>query len=116
MSNQNKNLIAPCGIDCQVCDAYIATQTDNSAMREKMAQNYKEQYNKDIDPETLYCDGCVSDGRHIGFCNVCQIRSCAFAREYQTCAECTDFPCEKGSFIWTENSKSKATLEALRNS
>lgn len=33
-----KNLIAICGLDCETCDARIATITDDDALREKTAQ------------------------------------------------------------------------------
>lgn len=108
-------LIAPCGIDCQICDAYKATQANDTELFKKLQENYKQKFNKVIALEDLYCDGCPSDGRQIGFCAVCEIRKCAYGRGYTTCAECNDFPCEKGSFIWTTNSVSKATLEELRS-
>lgn len=107
-------LIAPCGIDCAVCDAYIATQTNNADLKQKLADNFKKQFGKDVSFAELDCDGCPSEGRHIGFCSQCAIRACAFGKGYATCAQCSDFPCEKGSFIWTTNSQSKATLEALK--
>ena len=107
-------IIAPCGIDCTQCDAYISTQTGNLELKQKLADNYVKQFNKQIPLEDLDCDGCPSEGKHIGFCAQCSIRSCAFGKGYATCAECNDFPCDKGSFIWTKNSKSKATLEELR--
>ncbi|MDZ4121364.1 MAG: DUF3795 domain-containing protein [Candidatus Cloacimonadaceae bacterium] len=109
-------LIAPCGIDCQVCDAYIATQTQDDALKQKMVDNYKEQMGKEISFAELDCDGCISNGRHIGFCAQCEIRACAFGKGYETCAQCTDFPCETGSFIWTASSQSKASLEAIKAS
>lgn len=108
-------LIAPCGIDCSECDAYIATQNDDAMLKQKLADNYLKRFNKEVNPDELSCDGCPSTGRHIGFCAVCEIRSCSINKGFATCAECDNFPCEKGSFIWTNNSKSKATLEALRN-
>lgn len=107
-------LIAPCGIDCQICDAYKATQANDPEVFAKLQADYKAKFNKDIAIESLYCDGCPSDGRHIGFCAACEIRKCAYGKGYQTCAECSEFPCEKGSFIWTTNSVSKANLEELR--
>jgi hypothetical protein len=107
-------LMAPCGIDCTQCDAYIATLNDDKALLQKMADDYKTQYGKEIDPLSLYCDGCPSEGRHIGFCAQCSIRACAYGKSYATCAQCDDFPCEKGSFIWKEGSKSKTQLEAIK--
>jgi hypothetical protein len=106
--------MAPCGINCSDCDAYKATQQDDAELRQKMADAYRKQFNKEIDPADLNCDGCPAEGRHISFCNKCEIRSCAAGKSYGTCAECIEFPCAKGSFIWTENSKSRATLENLR--
>jgi len=107
-------MIAPCGIDCQSCDAYKATQSQDIQLKEKLAAGYKEHFGKEIALEDLDCDGCNATGRHIGFCAECAIRSCATEKAYQTCAECADFPCSKGDFIWTEESKSKATLMQLR--
>ena len=107
-------LLAPCGIDCQICDAYIATQNNDLQLRQKLVDNYKKKFDKDIPLDDLACDGCLSVGKHIGFCKVCEIRACAYQKGYATCAECSDFPCEKGSFIWTTNSVSKANLEELR--
>lgn len=109
-----KDLIAPCGIDCRVCDAYIATQNKDLEMMQKMAESFKQKYGVDKPLDELECDGCGSGGKQIGFCAVCEIRVCAFDKGYATCAECADFPCEKGSFIWTKNSKSKEKLEELR--
>ena len=33
-----KQLIAYCGLDCEKCDAYIATQNNDQALREKTAR------------------------------------------------------------------------------
>jgi hypothetical protein len=111
--NSMKNLLAPCGIDCSQCDAYKATQTGDADLKQKLAADYLKNFGKEIAPTDLDCDGCPSQGRHIGFCSVCEIRSCAFSRDFSTCAECTDFPCSKGSFIWKEGSKSLETLQKL---
>lgn len=107
-------LIAPCGIDCATCSVYIATQNNDTAARIKLAEQFKANHDKDIDPETIVCDGCSSADRHLGFCSVCQIRTCAFDRGFQTCAECLDLPCAKGQFIWQKNSLSLKTLEELK--
>ncbi|PKN71822.1 MAG: hypothetical protein CVU50_09925 [Candidatus Cloacimonetes bacterium HGW-Cloacimonetes-3] len=109
------DLIAPCGIDCRVCDAYIATQNNDIELKQKLADDFKLKFGVDKPLSELDCDGCGAQGKHIGFCAVCGIRVCAFAKGYATCAECAEFPCEKGSFIWTNNSKSKALLEGLRS-
>lgn len=108
------SLIAPCGIDCSICEAYIATKNNDMEMKQKLADNFMKQFNKDIDPSTINCVGCNQDGLHIGFCAQCAIRACSVEKGFKTCAECDDFPCPKGSFIWVDGSKSKATLEGLK--
>ena len=110
-----KNLLAPCGIDCSNCDAYIAAVNNDMSLLQKLADNYQKQFNQTIDPATLNCDGCMQVGRHIDFCAKCDIRTCAIDKGYVTCAECDSFPCSKGSFIWKDNSKSKVTLELLKS-
>ncbi|GAB1467444.1 DUF3795 domain-containing protein [Candidatus Cloacimonadota bacterium] len=107
-------LIAPCGIDCRVCDAYIATQTNDLLLKQKMADSFKQNYGVEKPLSELDCDGCRAEGKHIGFCIVCEIRLCAVEKGYATCAECEDYPCEKGAFIWQKCSQSKAMLDALR--
>ncbi len=115
MKTEAQGIIAPCGIDCRNCDAYIATQDQDPDLKQKLADEYKTQMGKEISFTELDCDGCINQGRHISFCDICQIRVCAFGKGYVTCAECSEFPCAIGSFIWTENSVSKANLDALRS-
>jgi len=107
-------MIAPCGIDCSICDAYFATITDDSVLKQKLVDNYEAQMGKKIALSDVECFGCPSEGKHISFYEVCEIRTCAGTKGYATCAECSDFPCAKGNFIWKENSVSKTNLEELR--
>lgn len=107
--------MGPCGIDCAKCDAYISTQTGDLVLKQVLAEDFKKNFNKEIALEDLDCDGCLIDGRKIGFCAQCTIRQCATEKGFVTCAECADFPCELGSFIWTPESISKAVLEDIRD-
>ncbi len=109
-----KQIIAPCGIDCSNCEVFIATQNDDASARKLLAEKFFSQHDKEIEPETIVCDGCPSQGRHLGFCSVCQIRVCAYGKGYATCAGCAGFPCEKGQFIWKKNSQSLEKLKELQ--
>lgn len=109
-----KTTLSPCGIDCQSCDAYIATKANDQALFQKLAEQYQANFGKTIDPENLHCAGCLNEGPHISFCFECEIRKCSIDKGFETCAECADFPCPKGQFIWTEGSVSRARLEKLR--
>lgn len=106
--------LSPCGIKCDICDAYKATQNNDMALKQLLADDYKRRFKVEKPLHEFECDGCTESGRHIGFCAECSIRNCAFGKGFVTCAECKDFPCEKGAFIWTTNSISKAALEHLK--
>jgi hypothetical protein len=106
--------LSPCGINCAICDAYTATQNNDMELKQKLAEDYKRRLGKEKPLDEFECDGCSEKGRHIVFCSECEIRSCVYGKGYATCADCYEFPCEKGAFIWTTNSVSKANLEAVK--
>lgn len=67
-----KELIAPCGMNCGICKAYL---------REK---------NK--------CPGCRGNDTHKPITRIhCKIKTCIFFQnnEIEFCFACEDFPCEK---------------------
>ncbi len=108
-------LIAYCGLVCNECPAYIATQNDDDAERAKIAETWSKEYGSDIKPENINCDGCKSeDDRHLSYCQICEIRLCGIRQEVINCAYCIDYPCEKlGNFIKMAP-QAKATLESIR--
>ena len=86
-----KDMIAFCGLDCEKCDAYIATKNDDQALREKTARLWAELNNAPILPEHINCDGCRANGRKTVFCeSLCAIRQCALKKGVKTCGDCTE--------------------------
>lgn len=86
-----KDLIACCGLDCEKCNARIATLSDDDTLREKTAQLWSEINHVPITKEMINCTGCRTDGAKTPFCDsMCGIRKCAVKRNFETCAECTD--------------------------
>ena len=62
-------LVAPCGINCAVCRAYLRVKNR--------------------------CGGCYQIGAHSPItCQRCSIRTCG-QREGLFCSSCADFPCER---------------------
>ena len=58
-----KQLIACCGLDCESCDARIATVRDDNELREKTAQLWSKLNNiPEITTDTINCMGCRVDG------------------------------------------------------
>lgn len=48
-----KDMIGYCGLDCEKCDAYIATVNDDQILREKTAKLWAELNNAPILPEHI---------------------------------------------------------------
>ena len=86
-----KNMIGYCGLDCEKCDAYIATINDDQKLREKTAKLWAELNNAPILPEHINCQGCRVKGVKTVFCeSICGIRQCAIKKGVSTCGECSD--------------------------
>lgn len=86
-----KKMIAYCGLDCEKCDAYLATINDDQALREKTAKLWGELNNAPILPEHINCQGCRVEGIKTVFCDsLCDIRQCALKKGVATCGECPD--------------------------
>ena len=84
-----------CGINCKTCDCYIAANKNDDSLREKVAREWTEKFHFDFTKEMINCTGCDSDGVKVGYCNMCEIRSCAIDRKIDECKKCPEFPCDK---------------------
>lgn len=86
-----KDMIAYCGLDCEKCDAYLATIHDDQALREKTAALWSKLNNAPILPEHINCEGCRMDGIKTVYCDsLCVIRQCALKKGITTCGGCPD--------------------------
>ena len=105
-----KELIAICGLDCERCEARIATITNDDALRARVAKHWSELNGVEITPEMIHCAGCRVDGVKTPFCaSLCPIRQCALGRGCATCGVCGEMEtCETLSMITGNNA------EALR--
>lgn len=86
-----KNIIGYCGLDCEKCDAYIATMNDDQELRIKTAKLWAELNNAPILPEHINCQGCRGEGVKTVFCDsMCTIRQCALRKGVATCGVCSE--------------------------
>ena len=86
-----KDMIAYCGLDCEKCDAYLATKNDDQMLREKTARLWAELNHAPILPEHINCQGCRAEGIKTVFCDsLCAVRRCARKRAVATCGDCAD--------------------------
>lgn len=98
-------MIAYCGLDCNKCDAYIATKNNDQALREKTANLWSKLNNVQILPEEINCEGCRVDGIKTVFCEkLCQIRQCAMKKGIATCGDCSElYKCQTVGVIIENN-------------
>ena len=70
-------LVAPCGMNCNVCSAYLAFSTDIPKKRGKIN----------------HCEGCLPRGKNCAFLK----KHCRKIGEgkLRFCFECSTFPCER---------------------
>ena len=90
-------MIAYCGLVCTDCPAYVATQANDRAALERVAAQWREEFNApEITVEYVVCDGCLAeDRRRCGHCAECDVRACGVSRGVANCSHCTDYGCEK---------------------
>jgi hypothetical protein len=114
MSEKEKQ-IAYCGLVCTDCDTYIATQKNDDKLREAVAENWTKKYNHKFEADDINCVGCIPvNGRHVGQCDVCEIRKCGQEKGVINCAYCSDYICGKLQKYFEMAPVMKANLEEIR--
>ena len=107
-----KELIACCGLDCEKCDARIATVTNDDVLREETAKKWREMYGvAEITADTINCEGCRIDGVKISHYNDCEIRKCVQTKGFKTCGDCNELDtCQIVAFVIQNVPEAKANL------
>lgn len=84
-----KEFIAICGLDCEKCDARIATLNNDDELRAKTAKLWSTLNGVEITAEMINCVGCQAEGVKTPFCEtVCPIRKCALSKNLASCCNC----------------------------
>ena len=106
-----KEYISFCGLDCETCEARMATINDDDTLRQQVAKRWSELNGVEITPEMINCSGCRIAGPKTPYCeSLCPIRQCAMNKKIETCGSCTEMEsCEKLAPII------RNTPEAARN-
>ncbi len=109
-----KELIAYCGLDCETCEARLATIHNDDEAKARVAEKWSSLNQISITAEMIHCEGCRVDGVKTVYCDaLCPIRQCAMQKSFETCADCADLhSCEKISPIIGNN---PSALENLKN-
>lgn len=107
---------AYCGLDCESCEARIATVNNDDALRRKVAARWSELNGVEITPDMIHCAGCRIDGVKTPYCDsLCPIRACAREKQVETCGACAEMrTCEKLGAITRNNPDALGRLESAR--
>ena len=97
--------IAYCGLDCETCDARIATINNDDELRKKVAAEWSKLNGVEITPEMINCVGCRVDGVKTPYCeSMCPIRLCAMGKQMKTCGSCPEIKnCQKIEMVIGNN-------------
>jgi hypothetical protein len=83
---KKKDLTAPCGLACFLCELYEGNLTDEFA--EAIHVKYG------VPKKEIACKGCRrQDGKHFHLPQGCATLDCAKAKGVALCCDCSDFPC-----------------------
>lgn len=82
-----REMIGFCGLDCEKCQARIATKNNDDKLRKQVADEWSKLNGILITPEMINCDGCRVNGVKTPFCDkLCTIRQCALKNKKKRAA------------------------------
>ena len=107
-----KELIAYCGLDCEKCDARIATINNDWDLRKKTAKLWSELNGVEITADMINCMGCRTEGVKTPYCeSLCPIRRCAKDKAICTCGSCNNIEkCQAVAQVISNNAEAKSNL------
>jgi hypothetical protein len=114
-------IVAYCGLVCQTCPIYLVTRKDDkeeqARTRAEIARLCNEHYSTTYRPEDITdCDGCRTEGgRLFSPCRNCLIRSCAKQKRLESCADCSEYACERLEAFFAGEPAAKARLDEIRD-
>lgn len=85
-------MIAPCGIECDKCSVYLAS--DNPEMAERLADSFKKNVDPNAEPSWFHCQGCPGDRKDHWNPNCWILVCCVDNKKLQHCNQCPEFACE----------------------
>ena len=99
--------IAYCGLDCEACEARLATVNNDDELRIKVSKEWPELNGVEITSEMINCSGCRIPGVKTVYCDsLCPIRQCVRENRWRPAVAV-----QEGHFI--RNGKSEAVNKGM---
>ena len=96
---------AYCGLDCETCEARLATVNNDDALRQRVAKEWSELNSAEITPEMINCSGCRIPGVKTPYCDF-------LSKQMETCGRCPEMnSCEKLGMITGNNADALRRLK-----
>ena len=107
-----KQMMAYCGLNCETCQARLATVRQDESLRRAVAEQWSKLNGVEITPEMICCVGCRVEGSKTLYCeSLCPIRQCALSRKVETCGSCEEMDtCRKLGAILRNNPDARRNL------
>jgi len=110
-----EKMIAVCGIKCNECPAFLATQENDYLKRKEVAEMWSKEFQASFQPEDINCDGCTTgQDRLFSHCRVCEIRKCGREKQLKNCAYCDEYICSKLNELFRMIPQGKAVLDEIK--
>jgi len=109
-----EKIIAYCGLVCNNCPAFIATENNDENQKKKLAAEWtRDEY--EVKAEDINCQGCSRCSEKVfKFCRECEIRQCGIERDIENCAHCEEYPCDKLNIPFEGTPENKKVLDEIR--
>ena len=106
--------MAYCGLLCNECPVYIATETKDEETRARLAEEYSGNHIR-FSAEDINCHGCFHEETgYSKICASCEIRNCARPKGLRNCGYCADYPCTFIESHVPEGLENRALLDRLK--
>ena len=86
-------MLAPCGIDCEICEIHLASA--NPELAERLANGFRKRVDPKAEPSWFHCRGCPGDRTDHWNRNCIILRCCVDNRNLVHCNQCPEFVCEE---------------------
>ncbi len=107
------NIVSCCGMLCEECPVYIATERDDDTMRKYLAHEYSAM-GQEFYPKDICCHGCHTvSADHNKFGRTCEIRKCCKEHKIKLCAECKEYPCSRAESIIPQGTEQRYRLDEM---
>lgn len=113
-SDKRKGGMAYCGLLCEECPVYLASQSNDEVQRERLAKMYSVP-GCSFTKEDIVCEGChATSSNKSKMCKDCPMRNCARNKGVKHCAACGKYPCKIVEQYLPPESEKRKRLDKLK--